>query len=119
MKAHRQPAIDRVLAPPEDPAALLVQQPALDELVDEAAGLEAGIELDQGLRPQRPGGQLRLAAVLDPGVADLEKRPRVVLVVADQLVAHPEDVHRVSGTLAPRGRKLARSRGASRPPPQR
>ncbi len=81
-----------VLGPPEDPAALGVQLPAVDQLIDPGAGLEGGVELEPRLGPQQPLLELLFHILLDPLVTDRQEALGVGAVVRDQAVAQGEDV---------------------------
>lgn len=55
--------------------------------------VSGGVELDQGLWPQRSFGEVPVHRISDALVPDDEEAPDVLFVVADQIVTQAEDVH--------------------------
>ena len=86
---------DRVIVAfdPKDRSALGGEDVRVDQLVDPGAGLKRRIELDEGLWPQQPLGELRGYVVADPLIVDLNEAGRIGLVVADEFLSELEDVH--------------------------
>ena len=82
-----------LLADAEDPAALGVQEPLTDEVVDLTARLERGIQLERRIGPQQALVEIMLDVLPDPLVLDREERLGVVPVVLDQLVPQREYIH--------------------------
>jgi hypothetical protein len=76
----------------EDLAAPLVQDPLVGQLVDPAAGLERGVELEQRLGPEQLGVEFLLDPAADRRVADLDEAADVGGVGGDQALAQLEDV---------------------------
>ena len=80
----------------EDLAVQAVKPSVVDKLVDPAAGLEGGIQLDERFGPQKPLVELRINERTNSGVSDLEETTREVGIVANQAVTQLEDIHRLS-----------------------
>jgi hypothetical protein len=72
---------------PEDLATLRVQHVRINQVVDVAAGLERGVQLNQWLRPQEALGQLLVYEVSNALIADRYEAGRVLGVVLDQVSA--------------------------------
>jgi hypothetical protein len=81
------------LADSEDAAALVMERPVGDELVNESARLKRRIQLERRLRPQRAALDLRLDVFADAFVADREEALGVPSVVIDELISERKDVH--------------------------
>ena len=78
---------DSDFAGPKDPPALVVQDPVVDQLIDEAAGLERRVELERRVRPQQALVKLGLHMLGDPRIADREEALGVATVVANKMIA--------------------------------
>jgi len=85
-----------VFVPAEDCRAAGVQDPSLDELVDQAAWLVARVKLDKGLGPQQASPELVLNVLGNPPIRHLKEATGVVGVVGDELLPELEDIHRVT-----------------------
>src|SRR6266508_3988221 len=76
----------------KDPPAPLVQDTGVDEFVDGAARLEAGVEGEPRVRPSQPTRELLIDIGADALVANLQKAPGKRLVVFDEPITNVEDV---------------------------
>jgi len=94
VQAHRfAERILVILADSKDVAAVGVQAPVGDEVVDEAAGLEGGVQADTRLGPKVALVESGFDPVADPLILDLDERRDVAAVVANQLLTQSEDIH--------------------------
>jgi hypothetical protein len=72
------------LLDPEDRAALRVQGPVVDQLVDPRSWLERRIQLNDRLRPQQTVAELLLNVLPDAATADGEETVGVGGVLVDE-----------------------------------
>ena len=82
-----------VLPEPEDPLAFTMQQAGVGQCIDRPAGSELGIKAQPGLWPQQPRSQSLRDRVPDALVANMQKPLNEPLVVTDDRIAQPEDIH--------------------------
>src|SRR3990172_5989995 len=71
------PRVSLGLVLPEDVVAALVEHTPADELIDVFAGLEGGVELDEGLGPEQSAVQLRVDRRRDLKIGRASCRERV------------------------------------------
>ncbi len=71
-----------------------------DQIVDPGAWLEAGVELQQRIRPQQAVAQFVVDHLPDARITDRDEAPDVGAIVIDQPVAQRKCVH---GVLLPVG----------------
>jgi hypothetical protein len=70
-----------------------VQHSGGDQLLDCAARLERGVQLDDRLRPEQALLELVIDVAGDSRVADVDEAPREVRVVVDETLAQIENVY--------------------------
>ena len=75
------------LGGPKDPPAFVVQDPIVDQLIDETAGLERRVELERRVWPKQALVKLGLHMLGDPGIADREEALGIATVVANKMIA--------------------------------
>jgi hypothetical protein len=70
-----------------------VEQPLIKEFTYPLSGLERGIQLDKGFRPQKPRVKTVLNLLAEALVPDLDKAPNVCRILADSTLSQRRDIH--------------------------
>ena len=96
VRVEHQRLADRIrrgLLDAEDPRALRMQRPVLDELIDCPAREEGRVQLEERLGPQSPRSQRALDLAIDPRISNLDEASGVTRIVVDQSRSQIEYVH--------------------------
>ena len=93
VEPHREAGAIGGLSGPEDLGARPMEQPLADEIVDRPPRLKRGVQLHQRRGPQHTTAEGPVDHLLDTFIGDIDERPHEGVVIADEPVAHLEDVH--------------------------
>ena len=93
VEPHREAGAVGGLPSPEDLGTRPMEQPLTDEIVDRPPRLEGGVQLHERRGPQHTTAEGAVDHLLDTFVGDIDERPHEGVVIANEPVAHLEDVH--------------------------
>lgn len=87
VQEERFAVLDDGLPATKDRAAAFLEEPFGDELLDRAARLERGVQLNDRVRPKKPLPELTIDVRGNPLVTNDDKAASVVGVVVDETLA--------------------------------